>query len=145
MSLRYPKADILLVEDSSADVLLVKLAVKQARWVECLHVVEDGERAIDFLRRRGPHFDAPRPHLILLDLNLPRKDGFEVLADIKADPSLCMIPVVVLTTSGAERDIARAYGLHANCFIIKQPDFKAFQESFLVLEEFWFEVARLAS
>lgn len=145
MRFRERKADVLLVEDSSADVLLVRLAVKQARWVERLHVVRDGEEAIDFLHQRGGYADAPRPSLILLDLNLPRKDGFEVLAEIKSDPRLCIIPVVVLTTSGADRDVSRAYELHANCFIVKQSDFKQFQESFLLLEDFWFDIARLAS
>jgi CheY-like chemotaxis protein len=110
-----------------------------------IHTVEDGVEALDFLHRRPPYADAPRPDLILLDLNLPRKDGREVLAEIKADPALRTIPVVVLTTSRARDDVLRSYDLHANCFISKPMDLNEFNAVVKSIEDFWLTVARLPS
>lgn len=107
--------EILLVEDNPADVLITREALREARLINTIHVAEDGVQAIDFLFKRGKFASAPRPDLILLDLNLPRKNGREVLAQVKADENLKSIPVVVLTTSSADEDILRAYNLHANC------------------------------
>ena len=114
--------EILLVEDSPTDVLITQEAFEQARLINAIHVVEDGVEALAFLRRQGRHAEAPRPDLILLDLNLPRKNGREVLAEIKADPDLKTIPVVVLTTSSAEEDVMKSYDLHANCYVTKPVD-----------------------
>src|SRR5436190_1368452 len=108
---------VLLVEDNPADVRLTREVLAEGRIVNTLHVVGDGEQAMDFLRRKGQYAMSPRPHLVLLDLNLPRRDGREVLADIKSDPDLMVIPVVVLTTSRSDRDILESYSLHANCYI----------------------------
>ncbi len=135
--------DILLVEDSPTDVLLAQEALEQAKMLNTLHVVSDGVEAMEFLRREAPFEEAVRPDLILLDLNLPRKDGREVLAEVKADPQLMRIPVVVLTTSQAEEDIAKAYGLHANCYISKPVDFERFSEVVRAIESFWFTVVSL--
>src|SRR3954454_19589342 len=110
---------ILLVEDSPGDVRLTQEALRDAKIANELHVTSDGEQAMRFLRREGEHLDAPRPELILLDLNLPRKDGREVLEELKADEDLRRIPVIVLTTSVADRDILRSYDLHVNCYIAK--------------------------
>jgi chemotaxis family two-component system response regulator Rcp1 len=136
---------ILMVEDSPSDALLAREALEQAKLRNSLHVVEDGVEALAFLRREGQYANVPSPHLILLDLNLPKKDGREVLAEIKADVSLCMIPVVVLTTSKAEDDILKAYGLHANCYIVKPVDFVQFMEVVRSIEHFWFTVVALPS
>jgi signal transduction histidine kinase len=135
--------DILLVEDSGVDRMLTAEALREFRVVNALHCVADGEEALDFLRRRGRHAEAPRPDLILLDLNLPRKDGREVLAEIKADPLLKQIPVVVLTTSSAEEDLLDAYGSHANCYITKPIDLEQFGRVTRSLENFWFEIVTL--
>ncbi|HEX9996634.1 MAG TPA: response regulator [Abditibacterium sp.] len=135
--------DILLVEDSPTDVLLAKEALGQAQVINNLHVVSDGIEAMQYLRRQAPFDDAVRPDLVLLDLNLPRKDGREVLAEIKADIDLRTIPVVVLTTSKAEEDISRAYGLHANCYVAKPVDFERFSEVVRAIENFWFTVVSL--
>jgi len=137
--------DILLVEDSPTDVLLAQEALEHAKVLNKLHVVSDGVEALDFLRRRGQFADAVRPDLILLDLNLPRKDGREVLQEIKADEDLKRIPVVVLTTSKAEEDILRAYGLHANCYVSKPVDFEQFAFVVRAIESFWFSVVSLPS
>ncbi|MEK7326502.1 MAG: response regulator [Chloroflexota bacterium] len=134
---------MLMVEDSPADVMLTKEALDQAKVLNHLHLVEDGVAAMAFLRREGPYAHAPRPDLILLDLNLPRKDGREVLAEIKADEDLKVIPVVVLTTSRDEADVLRAYGLHANCYITKPVDFANFAEIVRSIREFWFTVVTL--
>jgi CheY-like chemotaxis protein len=131
---------VLLVEDSPTDVLMAKAALESAKLLLNLHVVEDGEQALAFLRHEGMHANAPRPDLVLLDLNLPRKDGREVLAAVKADDQLKAIPVVVLTTSKAEGDILEAYGLHANCYITKPIDFGGFAEVIRLIEHFWFTV-----
>ena len=135
--------DLLLVEDSEPDVRLTKEALEEAKVWNRLWVVEDGVEAMDFLYRRGRYADAPRPDLILLDLNLPRKDGRQVLKEIKADPSLRRIPVVILTTSRDEGDVLRAYDLHANCYIPKPVDFNRFMEVVKSIEDFWLTVVRL--
>jgi CheY-like chemotaxis protein len=135
--------DILLVEDSPGDVGLTVEALKEAKIRNQLSVVEDGVKALDFLHRRGEYSQARRPDLILLDLNLPRKDGRQVLAEIKADPDLRTIPVVVLTTSQAEEDILKAYQLQANCYISKPVDFHQFMHAIKSIEDFWLTVVRL--
>jgi chemotaxis family two-component system response regulator Rcp1 len=134
---------ILLVEDNPGDVRLTKEALRGAKVANELHVVGDGEEAIDFLRQRGCHADAPRPDIVLLDLNLPRVDGGEVLADIKADADLAKIPIIVLTSSSAEADIQQAYKLHANCYISKPVDFTEFIGAVRSLEGFWLKIVRL--
>jgi chemotaxis family two-component system response regulator Rcp1 len=135
--------EILLVEDSDADVRLTIEAMKDAKVANRLSVVEDGVKAVEFLQRKGAYADAPAPDLILLDLNLPRKDGREVLQEIKADPVLRRIPVVVLTTSHAEEDIFKAYDLHANCYITKPVDFDQFMKIVHTLEDFWLVAVKL--
>ena len=135
--------EILLVEDSPTDVLLTRRALEGRKLINHLHVVEDGVKAIAFLHREPPYAAAPRPQLILLDLNMPRKDGREVLAEIKADEDLRMIPVVVLTTSNAEIDVLRSYKLHANCYITKPVEFDSFVNAITSLEHFWFAVVTL--
>ncbi len=135
--------DILLVEDNPGDVELTREALETAKVRLRLHVVEDGVDATDFLFRRGKFVDAPEPAIILLDLNLPTKDGREVLSEIKADPDLAKIPIVVLTTSQADEDIARAYQLHANCYITKPVDFNQFLHIITAIEEFWLRVVKL--
>jgi CheY-like chemotaxis protein len=129
--------EILLVEDNPADVRLTMEAFREGKIHNTLAVVRDGVEAIDFLRRRGKYADAVRPDLILLDLNLPRKDGREVLLEIKEDPELRRIPVVVLTTSRAEMDIVRSYNLHANCYIVKPVDLDQFVTVIKSIESFW--------
>jgi two-component system response regulator len=135
--------DILLVEDSPTDVLLAQEALETAKVLNHLHVVIDGVEAMQYLRREPPYENATRPDLVLLDLNLPRKDGREVLAEIKDDPHLKTIPVVVLTTSKAEEDILRAYGLHANCYVTKPVDFDQFTQVVKAIENFWFTIVSL--
>jgi chemotaxis family two-component system response regulator Rcp1 len=134
---------ILLVEDNEPDVVLTQEAFKEAKISNSLYVAEDGVEAIEFLRKQGKFADVPRPDLILLDLNLPRKDGRTVLEEIKADASLASIPVVILTTSSDERDIIRAYTSHANCYIIKPVDFLQFMNIIKSIEGFWLTVVRL--
>lgn len=134
---------ILMVEDNPGDVRLTIEALKDAKVFNHLHVVEDGIEALDFLYRKEPYGQAPRPDLILLDLNLPRKNGREVLADIKADPSLSAIPVVILTTSQAEEDIVRAYTLHANCYITKPVGFAQLTDIVRTIEKFWLTIVTL--
>jgi chemotaxis family two-component system response regulator Rcp1 len=138
-------AEILLVEDSPTDVLLAREALEHAKVLNTLHVVPDGVEAMAFLRREAPYEDAPRPDLILLDLNLPRKDGREVLAEVKNDEKLKRIPIVVLTTSSAEEDVFRAYGLHANCYVTKPVDFDQFADVVKAIEHFWFSIVALPS
>jgi CheY-like chemotaxis protein len=137
--------DILLVEDSPSDTELTVEALAAGKVVNRLSIVEDGVQAMQFLRRQGSYAQAPRPDLILLDLNLPRKDGREVLAEIKADEQLRSIPVVVLTTSQAEKDVLQAYALHANCYIAKPVDFKQFLDVVEAVEGFWLTVVKLPS
>jgi len=136
-------AEILLVEDSPADVRLTREALREAKVANNLTVVGDGVEALAYLRREGQHAGVTPPDLILLDLNLPKKDGRQVLAEIKADEDLKRIPVVVLTTSKADEDVFRAYGLHANCYICKPPDFEQFIKIVNSIEAFWFTMVRL--
>lgn len=135
--------DILLVEDNPGDARLAQEALKEGRMSSRLKVVVDGVEAMTYLRREGAFGDAPRPHLVLLDLNLPRKDGRQVLAEMKADPDLRRIPVVVLTTSQAEQDISRSYDLHANCYITKPVDLDRFISVVRSIEEYWCSVVTL--
>jgi len=135
--------EILLVEDSPTDALLAREALQYSNVANNLNVVKDGVEAMDFVRGVGAYKGAPRPHLILLDLNLPKKDGREVLAEIKSDEHLQHIPVIVLTTSKSEVDILKAYGLHANCYIVKPVDFETFAKVVMSIENFWFTVVTL--
>lgn len=135
--------DILLVEDNPADVRLAEEALKESKVKNTLFVVEDGVEAMAFLRQQGEYAGAPRPDLILLDLNLPRKSGREVLAEVKTDESLKRIPVVVLTASGAEEDIAKCYNHHANCYITKPLNFDQFMEVTKSIEDFWLTIVKL--
>jgi CheY-like chemotaxis protein len=135
--------DVLLVEDDAGDVLLTREAFAHYLEHDTLHVVCDGEQAIQFLRRTGDYADVPRPGLILLDLNLPRRTGLEVLADLKADDDLHTIPVVVLTTSQAEEDIARSYSLHANAYVSKPVDYQRFSEAVKQINDFFLTLVRL--
>lgn len=135
--------DILMVEDNPGDVRLTVEALKEAKVRNNLHTVEDGVEAMAFLRRQGRYAEAPRPDLVLLDLNLPKKTGREVLAEIKADPDLRRIPVVILTVSQAEQDIVKSYNLHANCYITKPVDLDRFLEVVQSIENFWLTVVML--
>jgi two-component system, chemotaxis family, response regulator Rcp1 len=135
--------NLLLVEDNPADVRLTQEALKEGQVPVNLSVVTDGVEAVDFLHRTGIYKDAPRPDLILLDLNLPRKNGREVLSEIKNDPDLKRIPVLVMTTSKAQQDVARAYSLNANCYITKPMDLDEFMEVVRSIEDFWLEKASL--
>jgi two-component system, chemotaxis family, response regulator Rcp1 len=135
--------EILMVEDSPSDAQLTVEALNAAKITNHLTHVEDGVDAMRFLRRQEPYADAPRPDPILLDLNLPRKDGREVLAELKQDPVLKTIPVVVLTTSRSEQDVLRSYELHANCYITKPVDFTQFMEVVKSIEHFWLTVVTL--
>ncbi len=134
---RSDAVDVLLVEDDEGDVLMTREAFEHYKITNRLHVVPDGEAALAFLRRTGPYADAPRPGLILLDVNLPRRNGLEVLAELKQDPDLLLIPVVMLTTSQAEEDIARSYSLHANAFVTKPVDFEQFIEAIRQIDNFF--------
>ena len=135
--------EILLVEDNPGDVRLTKEALKEGRFANLINVAVDGFEAMAFLRREGKYANASRPDLILLDLNLPKKNGREVLAEIKADSNLKRIPVVVLTSSQAEKDIVATYNLHANCYITKPVDFEQFICVVRSIEDFWFAVVKL--
>jgi chemotaxis family two-component system response regulator Rcp1 len=134
---------ILLVEDNPGDVRLTMEALRDGRIANTLSVSRHGEDAMDFLRQRGAHSDAARPDLVLLDLNLPKKDGREVLEEIKGDPGLHRIPVIVLTTSSADRDVLLAYDLHANCFIKKPIEYDEFIAAVRSIENFWLKLVRL--
>ncbi len=134
---------ILLAEDNPADVRLTQEVLKDSKIVNSLCTVPDGVEAMAFLRRQGKYADAPRPDLILLDLNMPRKDGREVLAEVKGDPDLKRIPVVVLTTSKAEEDIARAYDFNANCYVNKPVDLDQFINIVKLIEGFWLSIVEL--
>ncbi|MBF0625235.1 MAG: response regulator [Magnetococcales bacterium] len=135
--------DILLVEDNPGDVDLTREALLESKLHINLHVVGDGEAALDYLNQRGAYGDAIRPDLVLLDLNLPRRDGREVLEEIKSHPTLKTLPVVVLSTSNAQDDILRSYALHANCFITKPVDLEQFFLVVKSIEQFWFTVVKL--
>lgn len=140
---RMRPINILLIEDSPTDVLITREALESAKVINNLQVAEDGVEALAILRRQGRYADSLRPDLILLDLNLPRKDGREVLHEVKNDDRLKMIPVVVLTTSKAEEDVSKAYGQHANCYITKPVDFAEFATVIKSIERFWFAVVTL--
>lgn len=134
---------ILMAEDNPTDVLIAREGLGSAKMLNTLHVVDDGIEAIEFLRRRGKHAEAPRPDLILLDLNMPRRNGQEVLAEIKTDPHLKQIPVIVFTTSKSRDDIDKAYGLHANCYISKPVDFDEFTKVVQAIQDFWMSIVTL--
>lgn len=135
--------EILLVEDNPADVRLTQEALKEGRVLNRLHVVNDGEAAMDYLLHRGAFANSPSPDVILLDLNLPRKDGREVLEEVKNDPRLRRIPVIVLTTSDAEKDILKTYDLHANCYVTKPVDLDHFLAVMQSIQDFWLSIVKL--
>jgi CheY-like chemotaxis protein len=135
--------EILLVEDNPGDVRLTEEALREGKVIHHLAVAWDGEEAMAILRREGKHAKAPRPDIILLDLNLPKKDGREVLEEIKKDPKLKIIPVVILTTSQDEQDVLRSYHLHANCYITKPVDLAQFMNVVRTIEDFWFSIVVL--
>ncbi|MFB6233056.1 MAG: response regulator [Haloarculaceae archaeon] len=134
--------EILLAEDNPGDVVLTEKALEQGKLANNLHVTTDGVEALQFLRQEGEYADAVQPDLILLDLNMPRKDGQDVLEELQADEDLCRIPVVVLTSSESEEDIARSYELNANAYLTKPVDFDGFVEIIDRIEEFWFQVVK---
>jgi CheY-like chemotaxis protein len=139
-----PRAvDVLLVEDDEGDVLMTREAFAHFKIRNPLHVVRDGEKALQFCRRSGEYTDAPRPGLILMDLNLPRRDGIEVLTELKEDPALRVIPVVILTTSRAEEDVLRSYAQHANAYISKPVDFERFIDVIRQIDNFFVTVVEL--
>ena len=135
--------DILLVEDNPGDVMLVEEVLSDSKVRNRLHVVSDGEQAMEFVRRQGKHAGAPRPDLILLDLNLPKKSGREVLREVKTHPDLKSIPVVVLTSSKSDDDVVKSYELHANAYILKPVDFHQFMKIMRAIEDFWFVTVKL--
>jgi CheY-like chemotaxis protein len=135
--------DVLLVEDDEGDILMTREAFEFHKIRNPLHVVSDGERALQFVRQAGPFIDAPRPGLILLDINLPRLSGLEVLAELKADPELALIPVVMLTTSQAEEDVLRSYRLHANAYVSKPVDFENFIAAIRQIDDFFLTLVQL--
>jgi|ERR1700730_1929311 CheY-like chemotaxis protein len=145
MRIRDKAIEVLLVEDNPGDVRLTKEALKEGRLLNNVNVVGDGIEALSFLRRQDKYEQAVQPDLILLDLNLPKKDGREVLAEIKADPNLRRIPVVILTTSSAEEDILKTYDLHANCYVTKPVDLDRFMGVVKSIEDFWVSVVKLPS
>jgi CheY-like chemotaxis protein len=135
--------DVLLVEDDPGDILMTREAFQHHKIQNKLHVVTDGEQALQFLHRTGEYTSAPRPDLILLDLNLPRRSGHEVLAELKEDPQLRIIPVVILTTSQAEEDVLRSYSLHANAYVSKPVDFERFMDVIRQIDSFFVTVVKL--
>jgi two-component system, chemotaxis family, response regulator Rcp1 len=135
--------DILLVEDNEGDARLAKEAMRDSKMRNALHHVNDGEEALAFLKREGKYSQAPRPDLVLLDLNLPKKDGRQVLAEIKGDDRFKQIPVVILTVSSAEEDILKTYNLHANCYITKPIDLDQFMKVVRSVEDFWLTIVKL--
>ena len=135
--------DILLVDDDAGDVMLAKRALENGKILNTMHVAKDGVEAMEFLRQTGKFADAPRPDLILLDLNMPRMDGREVLADVKQDAHLRSIPVVVLTTSDSDLDVANMYDMHANCYVTKPVDLEQFTKIVKEIKHFWFSVVKL--
>ena len=145
MRTRNRAIEVLLVEDNPGDVRLTKEALKEGRLLNNVNVVGDGIEALSFLRRQDKYEQVVQPDLILLDLNLPKKDGREVLAEIKADPNLRRIPVVILTTSSAEEDILKTYDLHANCYVTKPVDLDRFMGVVKSIEDFWVSVVKLPS
>lgn len=139
----FVSVEILMVEDNPGDIRLTQEALKEGKMRNNLHVVEDGVEAMAFLRREGKYADKPRPGLILLDLNLPKKDGYEVLKEIKADDYLKSIPVVILTTSNAEEDIVKTYNWYVNCYITKPVDLDQFINVVKSIEDFWLTIVKL--
>lgn len=137
--------EFLLAEDNPGDVRLTKEALRESKISNNLNVAPDGVEAMAFLRREGKYADAPRPDVILLDLNLPKKDGREVLAEVKADPSLRLIPVVIITSSEAEQDVLKTYELHANCYVTKPVDLEQFIKVIQSIETFWLTIVTLPS
>jgi CheY-like chemotaxis protein len=135
--------DILMVDDDEADVLLTKRALHNGKLMNNMHVARDGVEAMEYLRQQGNYANTPRPDMILLDLNMPRKDGREVLCEIKQDERLRSIPVVVLTTSDADEDIMRMYDLHANCYVTKPVDLNQFTNIVKEIKSFWFSIVKL--
>ena len=135
--------EILMGEDSPSDQMIAEEAIKSSKVLNRLHIVANGEEVLSFLRREGAYAGKPVPDLILLDLNMPRKSGLEVLAEVKENPAWKHIPVVILTSSEAERDVVAAYGLHANCYIVKPVDFEQFVKVVHTIEDFWFGVVKL--
>jgi two-component system, chemotaxis family, response regulator Rcp1 len=140
---KHALVEILLVEDNPSDVVLTRIAMKQCKIANQMHVAGDGVEALAFLRREGKHAGAPRPDLILLDLNLPRMDGRQLLAAVKQDDSLRSIPIVVLTSSDAERDVMKSYALHANAYVTKPLDMGEFIRIVKSIDDFWFGIVRL--
>jgi chemotaxis family two-component system response regulator Rcp1 len=143
MNVNGNAVEILLVEDNPGDARLAREGLSECKIHNNLHIVDDGVKAMAFLRQRGDYAHVPRPDLILLDLNLPRKDGREVLREIKEDESLRLIPVVVLTTSKAEEDIVKSYSLHANCYVTKPLGLQQFLDVVKSIEDFWFTIVKL--
>jgi chemotaxis family two-component system response regulator Rcp1 len=137
------KPRVLLVEDNPGDIRLTQEALKESEMDIALDVVSDGEQALDFLMKRNKYAEAQRPHIILLDLNLPKKNGVEVLKEIKSHESLKKIPVIVLTTSDADHDISKAYSFNANCYILKPVDFDDFAKVIRLIEVYWFNTVQL--
>ncbi|AOX00436.1 response regulator [Moorena producens PAL-8-15-08-1] len=137
--------DILLVEDSSSDAELILEALCDSKLSSHFHWVDDGAKAIAFLRKQGKYQEAPRPALIVLDLNLPKKDGRQVLQEIKEDPKISTIPIIILTTSDSQQDIINTYRLKANCYICKPIDLESFMSMVKLIEEFWLNLVRLPS
>lgn len=135
--------EILLVEDNPADIKLTQVAIKNSKLINHLHIVNDGIEAINFLRNQGKFKDKPRPDLILLDLNLPKKNGYEILSEIKNDNDLRRIPVVILSISDAEEDLLKTYNLHANCYIKKPVDIIEFEKIVKTIGNFWFSIVIL--
>jgi chemotaxis family two-component system response regulator Rcp1 len=143
MSPDTQQIQILLVEDNPGDIRLTAEIFRRGKVANEVHLAKDGEDALAFLRREGPHANAPRPDLVILDLNLPRKDGMEVLADIKGDESLRLIPTVILTTSDSERDVLQSYELKANAYVTKPIEVHEFIEAVTSIEDFWLNIVRL--
>jgi len=135
--------EILLIEDDAGDIELTKKALQSAKMSVDLHVVQDGDAALKYLRRQDPYSDATRPDLVLLDLNLPKKDGHEVLREIKGDAALRSIPVIILTTSESDYDIAKCYDIGANCYLVKPLGFEAFIKVVHEIDDFWFSLVKL--
>lgn len=140
---RLTPINILYAEDNLGDIRLTQEALKEDKLSIKLHIVMDGVEAMDFLRKKGKYANVPTPDLILLDLNMPRKDGRQVLREVKEDPALKTIPVVVLTISKSEVDILQSYNLHVNCYIVKPPDLNKFIEISKTFKEFWFSIVKL--
>jgi two-component system, chemotaxis family, response regulator Rcp1 len=139
----YRPIDILVVEDNSGDARLIREVLNESKIYTSLHIVNDGVEALDFLNKKGKYQKVPRPDLIILDLNLPKKDGREVLSEIKSDKELMHIPIVIMTISQAEEDILRSYNLHANCYVTKPIDLNQFIKVVKSIETFWFSIVKL--